>query len=102
VSWLRRDSSQRRGPHHKAPESVPDEIGGHVAGDHGVQQEQEEELVVEEPDAVCHPGAIVVHFKYTFVEGGAMVRPVRLVHLAHFVAEPTGIRRGRVYIRRRG
>ena len=72
---------------------VPDGAEGmHHAGEHGdadaqgrqhaVEEEEQEELVVEEADAVADPEAVVVHLQHALVADVAVVAARGLRHLA--------------------
>ncbi len=62
---------------------ILDEVGHVGEGDietvgGGVEQEQDEELVVGESDTVVHPRTVVVHLEYALPADGTVMTPVWL------------------------
>jgi hypothetical protein len=60
----------------------------HIKVNSGIDEQQEEVLVVPEADTICHPRAMVVHPQNALVANAAMMATVWLVFQAPFTMPP--------------
>ena len=65
--------------------------GAERAGEEGVEQEEQEGLVVEQAHAVGHPHAVVVHAQHAAAQHTVVVRALRLPCLSTECADPKPI-----------